>query len=304
VTPRLRVGLLWYVFNGRSPKRTASASFSEEKARFFNANSDHKPCFHVTQCTGADRKTRAGCRREFVRILATGPAMFYGRPRRSSKHIFPTRPIPRGRIFGLRIWPCLRNGLTTTRHLSRNSQYSRPRTTSTWAATVRQRRTQSSAAATRTLHLNSCGRNFRNSRLWFRSNKLLWPTPTEGCHETVFDRRQDKRRCREGRTGLPGGLQARPNCARSLGRAWMTRPTIVVGQVCNLPQPAKTRKKWQVSNLPHVQIGLLSGASREASGDAVVPRIHGPVAYASRLNQAFCKTSGVPTRLRTRLTCR
>jgi hypothetical protein len=31
-----------------------------------------------------------------------------------------------------------------------------------------------------------------------------------------------------------------------------------VGQVFNLP---KTRKKRQVTNLPHVKIGLLSGAS-------------------------------------------
>jgi hypothetical protein len=38
----------------------------------------------------------------------------------------------------------------------------------------------------------------------------------------------------------------------------MTRPTKVVGQVCNLP---KTREKWQVKKLPHVQIVLLSLAS-------------------------------------------
>jgi hypothetical protein len=40
--------------------------------------------------------------------------------------------------------------------------------------------------------------------------------------------------------------------------ALLTRPAKVVGQVFNLP---KTRKKRQVTNLPHVKIGLLSGAS-------------------------------------------
>jgi serine/threonine protein kinase len=41
-------------------------------------------------------------------------------------------------------------------------------------------------------------------------------------------------------------------------RALLTRPTKVVGQVFNLP---RTGKKRQVTNLPHVKIGLLSGAS-------------------------------------------